>query len=163
MSKNVVLENDKEMNVVGHLSELRKRIMITAILFIVFFVVGFIYVRVIYVFLEYGIDFDLVITSQTEVIWIYIFIAAIIAKVRTLPILSIQLWLFIKPGLKANERKASLSYIPPIFFLFVIGLVLDRKSTRLNSSHVAISYAAFCLKKKNRHTCSCCESSEPQR
>src|SRR5699024_12404319 len=25
----------------------------------------------------------------------------------------------------------------------------DRKSTRLNSSHVSISYAAFCLKKKN--------------
>src|SRR5690625_5666254 len=27
----------------------------------------------------------------------------------------------------------------------------DRKSTRLNSSHVAISYAVFCLKKKNEH------------
>src|SRR5690625_6721627 len=27
---------------------------------------------------------------------------------------------------------------------------LDRKSTRLNSSHVAISYAVFCLKKKRR-------------
>src|SRR5690625_5700522 len=27
----------------------------------------------------------------------------------------------------------------------------DRKSTRLNSSHVAISYAVFCLKKKNKH------------
>src|SRR5439155_13497092 len=27
--------------------------------------------------------------------------------------------------------------------------VEDRKSTRLNSSHVAISYAVFCLKKKN--------------
>src|SRR5437660_7140424 len=27
-------------------------------------------------------------------------------------------------------------------------LSLDRKSTRLNSSHVAISYAVFCLKKK---------------
>src|SRR5690625_3537656 len=26
----------------------------------------------------------------------------------------------------------------------------DRKSTRLNSSHVAISYAVFCLRKKNR-------------
>src|SRR5947199_7649170 len=32
---------------------------------------------------------------------------------------------------------------------------LDRKSTRLNSSHLGISYAVFCLKKKkekNRHT-----------
>src|SRR5439155_4006079 len=28
----------------------------------------------------------------------------------------------------------------------------DRKSTRLNSSHVAISYAVFCLKKKNIKT-----------
>src|SRR5437773_7456009 len=27
---------------------------------------------------------------------------------------------------------------------------LDRKSTRLNSSHITISYAVFCLKKKNR-------------
>src|SRR5690606_41651219 len=27
---------------------------------------------------------------------------------------------------------------------------LDRKSTRLNSSHVKISYAVFCLKKKNK-------------
>src|SRR5690606_40458523 len=28
----------------------------------------------------------------------------------------------------------------------------DRKSTRLNSSHVKISYAVFCLKKKNNET-----------
>src|SRR3989442_5237727 len=27
----------------------------------------------------------------------------------------------------------------------------DRKSTRLNSSHVRISYAVFCLKKKKKH------------
>src|SRR5436305_10946194 len=31
------------------------------------------------------------------------------------------------------------------------GAFLDRKSTRLNSSHVRISYAVFCLKKKRRH------------
>src|SRR5699024_12776328 len=29
---------------------------------------------------------------------------------------------------------------------------LDRKSTRLNSSHVSISYAVFCLKKKKKNT-----------
>ena len=28
--------------------------------------------------------------------------------------------------------------------------VLDRKSTRLNSSHITISYAVFCLKKKKK-------------
>src|SRR5690625_6870113 len=30
--------------------------------------------------------------------------------------------------------------------------ITDRKSTRLNSSHVAISYAVFCLKKKSIYT-----------
>src|SRR2546422_8304211 len=33
-------------------------------------------------------------------------------------------------------------------------LLLDRKSTRLNSSHGYISYAVFCLKKKKKINCS---------
>src|SRR2546430_11207629 len=33
--------------------------------------------------------------------------------------------------------------------------VLDRKSTRLNSSHSQISYAVFCLKKKKKHNIRC--------
>src|SRR5690625_5394951 len=40
----------------------------------------------------------------------------------------------------------------------------DRKSTRLNSSHVAISYAVFCLKKKKKQdkdeTARCCSESK---
>src|SRR5690625_6982931 len=31
-----------------------------------------------------------------------------------------------------------------------VTIMVDRKSTRLNSSHVAISYAVFCLKKKKK-------------
>src|SRR5690242_21505877 len=31
-------------------------------------------------------------------------------------------------------------------------VVGDRKSTRLNSSHMSISYAVFCLKKKNQYS-----------
>src|SRR5438034_3999501 len=34
-------------------------------------------------------------------------------------------------------------------YLVLMG-VLDRKSTRLNSSHTVISYAVFCLKKKKK-------------
>src|SRR5205807_5692231 len=37
----------------------------------------------------------------------------------------------------------------------------DRKSTRLNSSHLVISYAVFCLKKKNQRTA--CESTQSRR
>src|SRR5205814_9919917 len=32
----------------------------------------------------------------------------------------------------------------------IAGRLVDRKSTRLNSSHLGISYAVFCLKKKKR-------------
>src|SRR5690625_5510034 len=40
-----------------------------------------------------------------------------------------------------------------LFFLGGVGWFanVDRKSTRLNSSHVAISYAVFCLKKKKKN------------
>src|SRR5699024_7885655 len=31
--------------------------------------------------------------------------------------------------------------------IFALGTLIDRKSTRLNSSHVSISYAVFCLKR----------------
>src|SRR5690606_39611090 len=34
----------------------------------------------------------------------------------------------------------------------LVNALEDRKSTRLNSSHVKISYAVFCLKKKIQHT-----------
>src|SRR3712207_7202965 len=36
---------------------------------------------------------------------------------------------------------------------FKSGDLVDRKSTRLNSSHANISYAVFCLKKKKTHDC----------
>src|SRR5262245_64846871 len=36
-----------------------------------------------------------------------------------------------------------------VFMTF--GVSADRKSTRLNSSHLGISYAVFCLKKKKTH------------
>src|SRR5437870_6929255 len=39
----------------------------------------------------------------------------------------------------------SVNLLNPVFLLLT-----DRKSTRLNSSHVAISYAVFCLKKKKK-------------
>src|SRR5690606_39869458 len=40
---------------------------------------------------------------------------------------------------------------PPVSIYLLPQCAADRKSTRLNSSHVKISYAVFCLKKKKKH------------
>src|SRR5690242_21480345 len=45
-------------------------------------------------------------------------------------------------------RKTSLERVAA--FLLEMDRRLDRKSTRLNSSHMSISYAVFCLKKKKK-------------
>lgn len=116
-------QNEKEMNFVGHLSELRNRLIITGIFFILFFIVGFIFVEEIYFYFEKDLEFQLTITSPGDIIWVYFTIAGIIAFVCSLPVLSLQLWLFIKPGLTKSERRVSLSYIPAVFILFVIGLI----------------------------------------
>src|ERR1039457_1157340 len=51
------------------------------------------------------------------------------------------------PGIRAVE---GLAFTLPLFILlFATTYYLDRKSTRLNSSHLVISYAVFCLKKKS--------------
>src|SRR5947199_7728004 len=50
-----------------------------------------------------------------------------------------------KIAIIAITTSSSIS-VKPLFELLV-----DRKSTRLNSSHLGISYAVFCLKKKKQH------------
>src|SRR5438477_9519016 len=45
---------------------------------------------------------------------------------------------------KVDRRKVNLGVRTPGF------VEVDRKSTRLNSSHMSISYAVFCLKKKKK-------------
>src|SRR5205807_10035598 len=49
----------------------------------------------------------------------------------------------------APPKAAGMSFATPVVST-PLGRQLDRKSTRLNSSHLVISYAVFCLKKKNK-------------
>ncbi|MFC7060390.1 twin-arginine translocase subunit TatC [Halobacillus seohaensis] len=122
MSEDKNSKQDLEMNITDHLSELRKRIIWSLGSFIVFFIVGFVFIRDIYGFLEKDIPIQLSVTSPGEIIWIYFTIASIIAIIVSLPMLCLQLWLFIKPALTSKEKKVSLGYIPAIFLLFVAGL-----------------------------------------
>src|SRR5258707_7432424 len=67
-------------------------------------------------------------------------------------------WLF-KDGdslMKTLGEKRMTNFLPLKTWLdkgLIIGRKLDRKSTRLNSSHANISYAVFCLKKKKVYDC----------
>src|SRR5690554_6993800 len=63
---------------------------------------------------------------------------------------------FINPLAESLRTEASLLTVLTSKLLFHLlvaednELKIDRKSTRLNSSHVRISYAVFCLKKKKK-------------
>ncbi|KOP83121.1 twin-arginine translocase subunit TatC [Cytobacillus solani] len=113
---------DKELNLVDHLDELRKRLIITVGAFLVFFVVGFIYVKDIYQWFVRDLDVKLIVLGPSDIVWVYFMIASVIAIAGTIPILALQIWLFVKPALKPIERKISLSYVPALFILFIIGL-----------------------------------------
>src|SRR3712207_8337218 len=62
--------------------------------------------------------------------------ARIVAAVAPLPV-------YLAGGLRPENVEEAIARVRP-----------DRKSTRLNSSHANISYAVFCLKKKNTKTTS---------
>src|SRR5699024_12882819 len=78
-----------------------------------------------------------------------------------LPILAIMILVFVVLGLKVNPQILSFFLKNWLIILVLVPLGItsiffslsfekDRKSTRLNSSHVSISYAVFCLKKKKK-------------
>src|SRR5437899_9426324 len=48
-------------------------------------------------------------------------------------------------------RRYTVPFSRPQYFRYQARLAADRKSTRLNSSHLGISYAVFCLKKKKEN------------
>ncbi|WNS73907.1 twin-arginine translocase subunit TatC [Bacillus sp. DTU_2020_1000418_1_SI_GHA_SEK_038] len=113
---------DKELNLVEHLDELRKRLIISIAAFLVFFVAGFMYVEEIYHWVVRDLDVKLIVLGPSDIIWVYFMIASVIAIAATIPVLAVQIWLFVKPALSPVERKISLSYIPALFILFIVGL-----------------------------------------
>jgi sec-independent protein translocase protein TatC len=113
---------DKELQLVDHLDELRKRIIISAVAFVIFFIVGFIYVTDIYDWIVRDLDVKLIVLGPSDIIWVYFMIATVIAIAGTIPVLASQLWMFVKPALKPIEKRITLSYIPALFILFIVGL-----------------------------------------
>ncbi|MFB4165120.1 twin-arginine translocase subunit TatC [Alteribacillus sp. JSM 102045] len=113
---------DSEMNIIEHLSELRKRIIITLLTFIFSFIVSFVFVKDIYQYLVKDLDDKLALLGPGDILWVYMMIAGTSAIAVTFPIAALQVWKFVQPALTRHEQKATLAFIPALFLLFLAGI-----------------------------------------
>ena len=112
----------QSMKVVQHLEELRKAIIITVGIFLLFFLLAFIYVQDIYHLLVKDLPFKLALLGPSDILMVYLMIASVVALAATMPVAAHQIWRYISPGLTATERKLTLAYVPALFILFTVGI-----------------------------------------
>ena len=110
------------VKVVQHLEELRKAIIITLGIFLLFFLLAFIYVQDIYHLLVKDLPFKLALLGPSDILMVYLMIASVVAFAATMPVAAHQVWRYISPGLTAKERKVTLAYVPALFLLFIVGI-----------------------------------------
>lgn len=116
--------NPRELTVIEHIEELRKRLFICAVFFVLALFVGFYLAEPIIKYIQYSKEAEQLTLNAfkvTDPLAVYLQVTFIIAFVLSSPLLLYQLWLFITPGLHEKERKATLKYIPYSFLLFLAG------------------------------------------
>jgi sec-independent protein translocase protein TatC len=112
---------EKEMTFVGHLEELRKRIIIVLIVFAVAFIPSYIYHAKILEFITAPLaNKKLVFLEVTEPFLVNIKLAFFAAAAVAIPILVYQIVVFIKPALSEKIRK-NLSLLTIVFFILFAG------------------------------------------
>jgi len=117
--------NPKELTVIEHIEELRKRLFICATFFVLALIVSFYFAKPIIKYIQYSEQAEQLTLNAFNVgdpLTVYLEVTFIVAFIITSPIILYQLWAFITPGLHETERKATLKYIPYAFLLFVMGL-----------------------------------------
>lgn len=121
--------NPKELTVVEHMEELRKRLFICAVFFVLALIVGFYVAEPIIKYIQFDSEEAKELTlnafNVADPLTVYLQVTFLVALILTSPIILYQLWAFITPGLHETERKATLKYIPYSFLLFIAGLLFS--------------------------------------
>ncbi|CAG4902789.1 unnamed protein product [Acidocella sp. C78] len=129
--------NDKEMPLLDHLAELRRRLLWSGLAFLGAFLVSYYYARPIYHFLaqplvnilkERGQKPELVYTALYEAFFTYVKVAIFAAAFISFPVIATQIWLFIAPGLYRSEKRALLPFLiatPVLFFAAAHWLIMS--------------------------------------
>ena len=122
-------DGNKQGNFVSHLTELRTRLINGIYLLFVFFLISYYFSEEIYRFLVQpyadavandGQERRLIFTALQETFITYLKVSFFAAFFVSSPLILIQIWKFIAPGLYDNERKALMPYListPLLFFL----------------------------------------------
>ncbi|MDA1477958.1 twin-arginine translocase subunit TatC [Bacillus changyiensis] len=113
----------RETHLLGHLEELRRRIIKTLLTFILFLIVGFIFVQDIYDWLSRDFDSKLAVLGPGDILWVYMMISGVLAIATTIPVAAFQTWQFVAPALTQVERRVALFYIPGLFISFILGIL----------------------------------------
>jgi sec-independent protein translocase protein TatC len=122
-------EDEKKMPLLEHLVELRRRLLYSALGFIVAFIACFYFAQDMFNFLaaplaEYFHDAAgrrFIYTDLTEPFFTNVKLAAFGALCVSFPIIAGQIWAFVAPGLYKNERQAFLPFLVATPFMFVVG------------------------------------------
>ena len=119
------MEQEPEYTLVEHLAELRKRLIIVAVTFILSLTIGFSLAPRLLTFIKKqptAMHVEWNIFGYTDGLMIYLKCALMLAILITLPIALYQTWLFVKPGISGEESKGTIMFIPASFLLFLAGI-----------------------------------------
>jgi len=126
-------ETQKKSSFVEHLTELRSRLVRSVIYLFLFFIFCYFFSENIYNFLvkpyaeavkDDGLNRRMIFTALHETFITYLKVAFFAAMFASSPIILIQIWKFVAPGLYKNERKALLPYMIATPALFLLGGML---------------------------------------
>ena len=123
-------DSQKQGSFVSHLTELRTRIIHSFYFLICFFIISFYFSEEIYSFLVQpyadAVQNDnherrLIFTALQETFITYLKVSFFAAFFASSPLILIQIWKFVAPGLYDNERKALMPYLIATPLLFLLG------------------------------------------
>lgn len=122
--KKSVIRNEKNLTIVGHLDELRKRLIYSSIVLLATIVILYNYSEtVVKHIVDIAPNINFVFIAPAELLMSYIKISVIGGIAVASPFLILQIWLFVSPGLKKSEKStiAVSLFVGGIFF--IIGVV----------------------------------------
>jgi len=105
------------MSFLDHLDELRKRLVLAVSSVFVGFLVAFAFISPIFDFIMVPLQEilpegdKLVYTEPTEAFFLYIKIAALVGLIVAMPMVLLQLWRFVAPGLYGHEKKFAIPFV----------------------------------------------------